>query len=170
MDKTIGTYCTYCPGRTTDSPLKRTISISCFIHTVHRLIIGYRYARNMLRFWRNILKINLLQVRFSLNEHAVMSVYKYSVKKYIIPPVWDVHGLALLELAIMWYQRFAVRGKTATTNVRLHFWHMLLGHLYYWIRDNEVTSPTYPSGRSWYWRKTALTLCESYLLHGWNAL
>ena len=41
------------------------------------------------------------QVGFSLNEHADISIHKYSLKKYNIPPVWDVHGLALFKLTVM---------------------------------------------------------------------
>jgi len=37
------------------------------------------------------------QVGFALNEHADMLIYKYSVKKYNIPPVWDVRGLELFK-------------------------------------------------------------------------
>jgi hypothetical protein len=53
---TIGTYCASwlsvwisIPTRTRDNQLKSTIRTNCCIHTVHLLMIGYKYARNMYR-------------------------------------------------------------------------------------------------------------------------
>ena len=52
MYTTIGTNYSFqttvfCPGRTTDSHLKRMISTNCCIHTVVPPDDGPRYARNM---------------------------------------------------------------------------------------------------------------------------
>jgi len=54
--RTSGTNCSVVltglgsnPVRTTDSQLKRTISINSCIHTVYLLMMGYKYDRNMYR-------------------------------------------------------------------------------------------------------------------------